>query len=75
MAWTIWETIYDAAQKRRVVLFRRDDGTFGFQEERFSSDPLEQCWLPFVERRSECRCDSLESAMREARGRIDWLVP
>jgi hypothetical protein len=65
--------IYDSSKKRRVTIFRRDDGSFSFLEERFSDDPREQCWLPQTHRRSIPICDSFETATREAAGRIVWL--
>jgi hypothetical protein len=57
-----------------VIIFQREDGSFGFEEECYSDDPLEQCWIPQTHRRSAPYCDSFEIVMREARGRIDWLV-
>jgi hypothetical protein len=65
------ETIYDASRKRRVIIFQRDDGSFGFDEERFSDEPLEMAWLPYDR---DCRCDSVERALSEARGRVPWLA-
>jgi hypothetical protein len=65
--------IADETRKRRVVVFRRDDGSFGFEEERFSDEPLEMAWIPFG-RYSNCRCDTAEHALREARSRVAWLA-
>ena len=65
--------IYDTTGKWRVVISQRDDGTFTFVEERFSDEPHEQCWLPQTFRRSMPICNSEETALREAAGRIDWL--
>ncbi len=70
---TTIETIYDDAKKRRVVLFCREDGSFGFSEERFSDEPLEQAWIP-AGRYSACRCDTIERVLPEARGRVSWLA-
>jgi len=66
------KTIYDDTGKRRAIIFQRDDGTFGFDEEYFSDDPLEKCWVS-ASLHGECRCDSLEIAIRETVGRVDWL--
>jgi len=66
------ETIYDQTKVRRVIVFARDDGSFGFQEERFSDDPMENAWLPFG-RYSITRCDTAARALAEARARISWL--
>jgi hypothetical protein len=65
--------IYDETKKRRVRLFQDADGSYGFVEEFFSDDPLEFSWLPQTAGRSRSICDSLETALREAKGRIDWL--
>jgi hypothetical protein len=59
--------------KRRVEIYRRDDGHFAFEESYYSDDPEEQCWLP-VSRQMVTLCDSEATAVREARGRISWLA-
>ena len=66
--------IYDKTNKRRVRIFQRDDGAYSFVEEKFSDEPLEQCWIPQTWRRSLPICDSFEIALREAKGRVDWLA-
>lgn len=58
--------------KRKVQVFRRDDGSFGFESLRFSEEPLEMCWIPHG-RFSECFAPTADIAEREARGRVDWL--
>ena len=65
------QTIYDESKKRRVIIFQRDDGTFGFNEEKFSDEPLEKTWIPIDRRNSQC--DTLEQVLTEIRGRVDWL--
>jgi len=67
------QTITDKTLTRRVVVFRRDDGSFGFEEEWFSDEPLEKMWIPFG-KYSVCRCDSEERALAEARGRVSWMA-
>ena len=49
-------------QTRRVVVFRRDDGSFGFEDQRFS---LEHSWHP-TGRYLECYADSADNAEHEA---------
>ncbi|HLY72824.1 MAG TPA: hypothetical protein VKU80_01795 [Planctomycetota bacterium] len=71
MSQTIVEMIYSPERNARVQVFHRDNGTFGFEEERFQKE--EQCWIPFG-RYSESIIDSLESAIREATGRVSWLA-
>lgn len=58
--------------RRRVSIVRRTNGWFGFEEEEFSEDPLEMCWLPSAAE-SFAIFDAAETAEREARNRIEWL--
>jgi hypothetical protein len=68
------QVIYDDSQKRRVVIFENAQGSFGFEEQRFSEEPLEMAWIPFGNPpRPNCHCDSADRALFEARGRIAWL--
>jgi hypothetical protein len=64
-------TITHADGEHRVHIVDRGDGTYGYEEEHFSTDPLERCWVP-------CRqvltiCDSADRAEREARAALAWL--
>jgi hypothetical protein len=65
------ESIFNADGTRRVDIYERGDGTFGFEEFRFGEE--EQGWLA-----SGCRAtsftDNLGDALREARGRVWWLA-
>jgi hypothetical protein len=68
------QTIYDITMERRVVVFECDDGSFGFEEQRFSHGPLEMCWIPVGKPpRPNCHYDTAERATFEARGHIHWL--
>jgi len=58
--------------KRRVQIFKREDGSFGFEALRFSDEPLEMCWFPDG-RFSECFASDEKTAESEARGRVHWL--
>ena len=58
--------------KYKVEIFRRDNGTYGFAVLRWSEDPAERCWLPFG-RYSECFAPDADSAVTEARSRVEWL--
>jgi hypothetical protein len=62
--------LYHDEQTRKVVIFQREDGNYGFEEFRFGVK--EQAWFP-VGRYSEAFVESSESALREARARITWL--
>lgn len=66
------EEIYDEARKRRVEIFRRDDGKWSFVEEYFSEREFEMCWIPVHANAS--LCDTRETALREARNRVDPLI-
>ncbi|MCH7728520.1 MAG: hypothetical protein IH991_18870 [Planctomycetes bacterium] len=66
------DTIYDEDRKRRVQVFQRDDGTFGYCEEHFSDYPNEDCWIP-RRQQIESFCDTLETVMREVHGRVEWV--
>lgn len=54
---------------RRVTIFRRPNGTFGLIWEHYSNDPYEECWIPDA-RVPETFCDTLQTAKREAQGRL-----
>ena len=65
--------IYDQKNNRRVLILRAANGSYSFVEECFSAEPEEQCWIPVTKGRSIPVCDSIETALREAKGRITWL--
>jgi len=65
------QTIYSDCRKRRVIIFQREDGSFGFDEEHFSEEPLEVAWL---QAGYDSHCDTAERAMVEAHGRVGWLA-
>lgn len=52
---------------RKVVIYRREDGTFGFTASHFSSEPLEMSWIPDPGYGPSFTPDA-DSAEREARG-------
>jgi hypothetical protein len=66
--------IYNRNKNRRVVFFQAANGSYSFVEEFFSIEPEEQCWIPVTKGRSIPICDSRETALREAWGRVDWLT-
>lgn len=55
---------------RRVEIFERADGTFGFEELAYAND--EGAWLPSG-KYSVAIIDSMDRAISEAIGRIAWL--
>ena len=65
------KTITDRSGKRRVDIYQRTDGSFGFEDWEFGSK--EGSWYP-VGRYSHAAIDTLENAEKEARSRIQWLA-
>ena len=65
------KTIHNPQGNRRVEIFQRNDGSFGFEEWTYAVD--EGTWVPFG-RYSIAVIDTLERAEQEARGRIAWLA-
>jgi hypothetical protein len=56
---------------RRVEIYRRDNGTFGFSALRWDEEVA--CFVPFG-RYAESFSDSLDRAVAEASGRVEWLA-
>jgi len=67
----ILKTIDDRSGTRRVQIYQRANGSFGFEEWRFGIE--EQCWYP-VSRYSSAVIDTFENAEREARSKVAWLA-
>lgn len=70
---SVVRTIYSSDQLRRVEIFRRDDGSFGFKEDHFSNDPFDRCWIDYAVRHSESFCPTEAIVLREVIGRVGWL--
>jgi hypothetical protein len=68
------KTFVDSTGKRRVTISGSIAAGFTFVEEHFSDDTNELCWIPQTRGRSIPVCDSFETALREAIGRIPWLA-
>jgi hypothetical protein len=67
------KTIVETAGRHRLLIFRRDDGRFGFSAEEQTLDlDGRSCWTPSWPSDSPI-CDSSETAEREARARVPWL--
>lgn len=67
----VLRSINDSGASRCVDIFRRADGSFGFEEYRRDTED-QRGWFPiggFGERRFE----SEERALEEARSRVAWL--
>ena len=68
------ETIYSKDQKRRVVIFRREDGTYGYREEYHYNNELAQVegWSSLGGR--ACYYGDLGTAKREVIENVLWLA-
>lgn len=64
------KTILSADGPRKIEIFRRPDGSYGFEGYRFSREPFEHCWIPYGFH--GCRADDASIAEREAMERVDW---
>ena len=67
----ILQTLYSPDRGRRVHIFRRRNGTFGYEEEFLDIDEYGNSWIPLSSQLTIF--DSAETALREAGGRIAWL--
>ena len=68
----IVKRIVHPAGKYRLEIYRRLNGTFGFEE--FMFEPDEQVWCMLSHRRSVGVFDSEETALAEATARIAWVA-
>ncbi len=68
----IVETIVHHEGGRKVEIFRRPDGTFGFEESKCCDAP-ENSWVPFG-KYSIAVIDTLEHAIQEVKTRIPWVA-
>jgi hypothetical protein len=67
---TVVKTITSADGLRRIEIFERPDGSFGFEGYWFSREARERCWIPYGFFAS--RCDSAFTAEAEALERVSW---
>jgi len=66
------KTFLRADQRRRVRIFRREDGLFSFDEATRVNFPNgDRRWAPLLP--YSTFCDTAEAAEREARATIPWL--
>jgi hypothetical protein len=71
---TVLKEIVSPDGLRKAVIYRREDGSFGFGEEVFSQDPREMSWFPSRFQRADSFYPDAETAEREARSRLAWLA-
>ena len=72
MADEVIESIYDDTRNRRVVIFRRPSGTFGYREEKYYETEAAEGWASLSGR--VCHWDTLETAKREIPNNVAWLA-
>ena len=72
-SWVVLDSIENAEHDRCVDLFRRPDGTFGFEE--FRRDVEDRgIWTP-VRYYSGAIFATLDDALASARKSVAWLAP
>jgi hypothetical protein len=69
---TVVDQILDNYGFRRVVIIERKNGTFGFEEQRWSDAVGQEFWIRLPQRQVSV-CDSKESAELQARRSVSWL--
>ncbi len=74
MAEMVVQALYSKDGKHRVLIVQRDNGSFGFEEEYFSEDEWSRQWCRYSQNPFSI-CDSADTALREAKGRVQWLNP
>jgi hypothetical protein len=62
--------LHDKSGYYRVVIFKRDNETFGFDEWKFSDE--EDSWL-LCKKQTETVVSTYEDALREAVDRVAWI--
>jgi hypothetical protein len=67
------KTIGDESGDREVRIVKNRDGSFGYEEWRFSRYPGEECWIPQA-RRGRTFAATPDAAEREARTSVEWLI-
>jgi hypothetical protein len=67
------QEIYSRDGSRRVVICRREAGTFYYEVEHFSSHPAERCWIP-ARQLPIGIYESQARAEQAARADVDWLA-
>ena len=65
-------TLYDATRERRIEIFQRSNGTFGFAYDYWHSDH-DPHWC-MRSPGSECYADTFDRALAEALARFPWAM-
>ena len=72
MSHQLVKEIYDKTRKKRVSIYRLENGSFYYEEEFFGDHPLEMFWIPCYQKFVGIY-ESQEKAEDEARVNIDWI--
>ena len=67
----IVRTIESSDGKRKLEVFRREDGTYGFEDLKYGEE--EETWFP-AGRYSVGIFATEEDAIKEAKGRVQWMA-
>ena len=67
------QEIHSADGKLRLLICQRQSGSFYYESQHFSEHEHEMCWIA-DSRQSIGIYESQSTALREARGNIDWLM-
>jgi hypothetical protein len=71
---TVIETVVSERGDRKVEIYRRDNGTFGFDE--YIWDEEDRAWCQLGGGiHSYAVIDTLERSIAEAKARVSWPVP
>jgi phosphoribosylformimino-5-aminoimidazole carboxamide ribonucleotide (ProFAR) isomerase len=65
------DIVYNSGQNRRVVIFRRPSGTYGYREERHYKNEVAEGWASLGGR--ACHYADLQTAKREVVENVTWL--
>lgn len=67
------KTILSPDGTRKVEIYRRGDGSFGFAVSKFDDRPDKQCWIK-IHRYPRCWAESEDAAEAEARKQVSWAA-
>jgi len=71
MSIEIVRTFTNPAKTRKLNIFRRDNGSYGFEDMKYGEE--ESAWSP-VGRYSVAVFDTEEMAIRESKSRVSWVA-
>ncbi|MBD5779816.1 hypothetical protein IEN85_09955 [Pelagicoccus sp. NFK12] len=66
---TVVRSIFGSDKTRKIEIFRRDDGSYGFEDMKFVEEGF---WAP-IGKYSQCFAETEEIAEKEAKDRVAWM--